>query len=160
MSGVIDAAPPEEAEEVVAFARKLGFTPRVLLVYDQQGKLKPEEVKAFQRIVDTLPKSWMDFSSNRKRLVHDGVAAFKCRAGSRYPYIDEFGNVNWCSQTRAAWWNPLLDYTTDDLREQFNTYKTCNETCTLGYSRSTSQLDNWRAHAAPTSTSERTLLPV
>ena len=60
----------------MSFARELGFTPRVLLVHDRQGqlKLKPDEVKAFERIVDTLPKSWMDFSSYRKRLVHDGSA--------------------------------------------------------------------------------------
>ncbi len=113
VSGVIGAAPPNEAEEVVAFARELGFTPRVLLVHDEKGqlKLKPEEVKAFQRIVDTLPKNWMDFSSYRKRLVRDGSAPFKCRAGSRYLYIDEFGNVNWCSQTRTVWSKPLADYT-------------------------------------------------
>jgi MoaA/NifB/PqqE/SkfB family radical SAM enzyme len=162
VSGVIGAAPAEEAEEVVSFARGLGFTPRVLLVHDQQGqlKLKPEEVKAFERIVDTLPKSWMDFSSYRKRLVHEGSAPFKCRAGSRYLYIDEFGNVNWCSQTRTVWSKPLMNYTQEDLREQFYTYKACNEGCTLGCARSASQLDNWRVQAAPAATNAETVLPV
>ena len=151
VSAVIGAAPPNEAEEVVAFARNLAFTPRVLLVHDEEGqlKLKPEEVKAFQRIVETLPKSWMDFSSYRKRLVRDGAAPFKCRAGSRYLYIDEFGNVSWCSQTRALWSKPLTSYTGEDLREQFHTYKACHATCTLGCARSASQLDNWRQQAAP-----------
>lgn len=132
VSGVIGAAPPNEAEEVVAFARKLGFTPRVLLVHDEEGqlKLKPEEVRAFQRIVETLPKSWMDFSSYRKRLLRDGAAPFKCRAGSRYLYIDEFGNVNWCSQTRSVWSKPLTNYTRADLRAQFYIHKPCHETCT------------------------------
>ena len=37
VSGVIGAAPPNEAEEVVAYARELGFTPRVLLVHDDNG---------------------------------------------------------------------------------------------------------------------------
>ena len=154
VSGVIGAAPPAEAEEVVAFAKELGFTPRVLLVHDGNGQLKlqPEEVQAFRRIVDTLPKSWMDFSSYRKRLVRKGTAPFKCRAGSRYLYIDEFGNVNWCSQTRTVWSKPLMSYTSDDLREQFYRYKPCNETCTLGCARSSSQLDNWRGQEslAPT----------
>jgi MoaA/NifB/PqqE/SkfB family radical SAM enzyme len=162
VSGVIGAAPAEEAEEVVLFARELGFTPRVLLVHDRQGqlKLKSEEVKAFERIVDTLPKSWMDFSRYRKRLVHDGSSPFKCRAGSRYLYIDEFGKVNWCSQTRTVWSKPLLEYTPEDLREQFYTYKSCNETCTLGCARSASQLDNWRAEAVPAATKAETVLPV
>jgi MoaA/NifB/PqqE/SkfB family radical SAM enzyme len=150
VSGVIGAAPPDEAEEVIAFARSLGFTPRVLLVHDGNGQLKlhPDEVKAFQGIVETLPKSWVDFSSYRKRLVRDGTAPFKCRAGSRYLYIDEFGNVNWCSQTRTIWSKPLTSYTQADLREQFHTYKACNETCTLGCARSASQLDNWRPQAS------------
>jgi MoaA/NifB/PqqE/SkfB family radical SAM enzyme len=149
VSGVIGAAPPNEAEEVVAFARELGFTPRVLLVHDRQGRLnlKPEEVQAFQRIVERLPKSWMDFSGYRKRLVRDGAAPFKCRAGSRYLYIDEFGNVNWCSQTRNLWSKPLTNYTRADLRAQFYTHKPCHETCTLGCARSASQLDNWRRQA-------------
>jgi hypothetical protein len=90
----------------------------------------------------------MDFSSYRKRLVRDGVSPFKCRSGSRYLYIDEFGRVNWCAQTRAVWSKPLMDYTTADLREQFHSYKSCHATCTIGCSRSASQLDNWRAQAA------------
>jgi len=147
VSGVIGACPPEEAEEVVAFAAQMGFTPRVLLVHDNEGQLKlgPDEVKAFDKIVKTLPKSWMDFSNYRKRLVRNGSAPFKCRAGSRYLYVDEFGKVNWCSQTRSVWSKALADYTLDDLREQFFKYKSCNATCTLGCARSASQLDNWRS---------------
>jgi hypothetical protein len=122
--------------------------------------LKPDEVKAFQRIVDTLPKNWMDFSSYRKRLVRDGSAPFKCRAGSRYLYIDEFGNVNWCSQTRTVWSKALANYTREDLREQFSTYKSCNKTCTLGCARSASHLDKWRGQARPIATAAPTAFPV
>lgn len=147
VSGVIGACPPEEAEEVVAFASEMGFTPRVLLVHDHNGQLKlsERELQVYERIVKKLPKSWMDFSSYRKRLVRDGVSPFKCRSGSRYLYVDEFGRVNWCAQTRNVWSKPLLTYTRDDLREQFHTYKSCNPTCTIGCSRSASQLDGWRA---------------
>ncbi len=149
VSGVIGACPPEEAEEVVAYAKEMGFTPRVLLVHDHNGQLKlsERELQVYERIVKELPKSWMDFSSYRKRLVRDGVAPFKCRSGSRYLYVDEFGRVNWCAQTREVWSKPLLAYTLDDLREQFYTYKSCNPTCTIGCSRSSSQLDGWRAQA-------------
>ncbi len=149
VSGVIGACPPEEAEEVVAFATEMGFTPRVLLVHDKHGQLKlnERELQVYERIVKKIPKSWMDFSGYRKRLVRDGVAPFKCRAGSRYLYIDEFGRVNWCSQTRKVWSKPLLQYTLADLREQFHTPKSCNPTCTLGCARSASQIDGWRAQA-------------
>jgi len=147
VSAVIGASPPQEAEEVVAFAAKMGFTPRVLLVHDNEGQLKlgPDEVKVFEKIVKTLPKSRVDFSNYRKRLVRNGFAPFKCRAGSRYLYVDEFGKVNWCSQTRNVWSKPLMDYALDDLREQFFKHKSCNPTCTIGCARSCSQLDNWRS---------------
>ena len=147
VSGVIGAAPPEEAEEVVTFARKMGFTPRVLLIHDSNGQLELNrtEVQVFERIVKKIPKTWKEFSDYRNRLVRDGSAPFKCRAGSRYLYIDEFGKVNWCSQTRNVWSKNLLDYTAADLREQFHRYKPCHATCTLGCARSASQLDNWRS---------------
>jgi len=146
VSGVLGACPPEEAEEVLRFAREMGFTPRVLLIHDNTGRLKlsNEEVKTFEKIVGQTPKTWMDFSSYRRQLVREGSAPFKCRAGSRYLYIDEFGKVNWCSQTRNVWSKDLMDYTAADLKEQFLRYKPCHATCTLGCARSASQVDNWR----------------
>ena len=153
VSGVIGAAPPAEVEEVIAFASKMGFTPRVLLIHDSNGQLKlsREEVSLFERIVKKIPKTWKEFSDYRDRLVRKGIAPFKCRAGSRYLYIDEFGKVNWCSQTRTAWSKDLMEYTPTDLREQFYRYKSCHATCTIGCARASSQLDNWRPQALPES---------
>jgi hypothetical protein len=37
-----------------------------------------------------------------------------------------------------------MDYTPNDLREQFYGYKPCHATCTLNCSRSNSYFDNWR----------------
>src|SRR5262249_18621 len=147
VSGVLGACPPEEAEKVLSFARQLGFTPRVLLLHDDNGQLKHThgEVKMFEKIVREVPKTLVDFSNYRKRLVRHGSAPFKCRAGSRYLYVDEYGKVSWCSQTRNVWSKSLIDYTSTDLRDQFYQYKPCHATCTLGCARSTSQVDNWRA---------------
>jgi MoaA/NifB/PqqE/SkfB family radical SAM enzyme len=147
VSGVLGACPPHETEEVLFFARQMGFIRRVLLLHDSSGRMKSSngEAKTFEKIVRQLPKTVVDFSNYRKRLVGDGSAPFKCRAGSRYLYIDEYGKVNWCSQTRDVWSKDLMDYTCDDLREQFYQYKPCHATCTLGCARSTSQLDHWRA---------------
>src|SRR5205814_6914703 len=60
ISSVIGASPPEEAEEVVSFALKMGFSSRVLLVHDSHGqiKLNAKEIKTFQKIVDMLPRRW------------------------------------------------------------------------------------------------------
>src|SRR5262249_37468146 len=131
----------------LAFAKQMGFIPRVLLLHDSNGQLKPSngEVKTFEKIVRQLPKTVVDFSNYRRRLVREGSAPFKCRAGSRYLYIDEYGNVNWCSQTRTVWSKSLMDYTTSDLREQVYRYKAFHVTCTLGCARSASHLANWRS---------------
>jgi MoaA/NifB/PqqE/SkfB family radical SAM enzyme len=147
VSGVLGAAPPKEAEEVVSYAARMGFTPRVLLVHGPDGQLKlsREEVDAFERIVSRLPKTWKEFSNYRRRLVQQGTSPFKCRAGSRYLYIDEYGKVNWCSQTRNIWSKDLMSYTAADLREQFYQYKSCHAQCTVGCARAASQLDNWRS---------------
>ena len=146
VSSVIGACPPEEAEEVVSFALKMGFAARVLLVHDEHGqvKLNSEELRSFRNVVGMLPKRWREPSDYRERLIRQGSAPFKCRAGSRYLYIDEYGKVNWCSQTRTVWSKPLMGYTLKDLREQFYKYKSCHATCTLNCARSQSYFDNWR----------------
>jgi len=146
VSSVIGACPPEEAEEVVSFALKMGFAARVLLVHDEHGqvKLNSEELRSFRNVVGMLPRRWREPSDYRERLIRQGSAPFKCRAGSRYLYIDEYGMVNWCSQTRRVWSKPLMGYTRNDLREQFYKYKSCHATCTLNCARSQSYFDNWR----------------
>jgi len=85
-----------------------------------------------------------DADGYRERLIRDGRAPYKCRSGSRYLYVDEFGDVHWCSQTREAFSKALLDYDAPDLKRQFHTPKACHETCTLGCSRTASAYDGWR----------------
>lgn len=74
-----------------------------------------------------------------------GSAPFKCRAGSRDLYVDELGDTHWCSQTRGVFRKPLLEYTGDDLRDQFYTKKTCAPACTIGCVRTQSAYDEGRA---------------
>ncbi len=69
VSGVLGACPPHEAEEVLSFARQMGFIPRVLLLHDSNGQLKPShgEVKTFEKIWcsqtrSVWSKSLMDYT--------------------------------------------------------------------------------------------------
>jgi MoaA/NifB/PqqE/SkfB family radical SAM enzyme len=146
LNAVIGSAPPQEAIEVVEFARARGFRPRVLLIHDKSGrvKLSPEELAAYQQVKKILGENGKDGGDYRERLIHEGAAPFRCRAGSRYLYVDEFGSVRWCSQTRDHFSKPLLDYTLDDLRGQFHTPKSCNPGCSIGCSRTASAFDAWR----------------
>jgi MoaA/NifB/PqqE/SkfB family radical SAM enzyme len=81
----------------------------------------------------------------RERILQTGKAPFKCRAGSRYLYVDEFGDISWCSQTRGVFKKSLNEYLQSDLKTQFYTKKTCADSCTIGCVRTQSAYDEWRA---------------
>ncbi|MBI4366550.1 MAG: radical SAM protein [Deltaproteobacteria bacterium] len=151
VSGVIGACPPDETYEVIDCAKRMGFRPRVLLIHDADGqvKLTEEELKVYYRIQRLIGRHPFELSDYRHRIITTGSAPFKCRAGSRYLYVDENGIVTWCSQTRDAFRKPLMEYTFADLRKQFYTYKSCHTRCTLGCVRSSSAVDGWRKQQAP-----------
>lgn len=151
VSGVIGACPPQESFEVIQFAREMGFRPRVLLIHgpDGQVKLNEEELAAYTAIKKLIPKNVYEISDYRDQIIREGSAPYKCRAGSRYLYVDEEGIVTWCSQTRDAFRKDLMAYTEADLKEQFYTYKSCHSQCTLGCVRSSSAYDNWRSQNSP-----------
>jgi MoaA/NifB/PqqE/SkfB family radical SAM enzyme len=146
MSGVIGSAPPAEALHVIDFAKERGFTPRILLVHDSHGrvKLSAEEIATYREVKRRLGRSGNEAGDYRGRLIATGEAPFKCRAGSRYLYVDELGDVNWCAQTRGVFTKSLRDYGLDDLRAQFEIRKDCNTGCTIGCARSASAYDEWR----------------
>lgn len=150
VSGVVGACPAEESFEVIQFAKEHGFRPRVLLIHDHDGQIKltPEQMEVYKKIKKMIPRNIYEMSDYRDRMIHTGSAPYKCRAGSRYLYVDEFGKVNWCSQTRDIFSKDLMEYTEEDLKEQFYSYKSCQDKCTLGCVRSSSAYDNWRSQKA------------
>lgn len=94
-------------------------------------------------------KRFAGIADYRDTLMTDGAAPFKCRAGSRYLYVDEHGMVRWCSQTRDRWGVALEDYSFAELRRQFATKKDCNAACTVGCVRNCSAPDQWRSQPLP-----------
>ena len=146
VSGVVGSCPPEESFEVIEYAKSMGFQPRVLLIHgpDGQVKLSSGELAVYERIKKLIKKHVYDPSDYKDRIIEEGSAPFKCRAGSRYLYVDENGIVNWCSQTRKFFAKPLMEYSHQDLREQFYSFKSCQDRCTLGCVRNSSYFDQWR----------------
>jgi len=151
VSGVIGSCPPQETFEVIQYAKENGFKPRVLIIHGEDGqvKLNAEELAIFERIKKMIPKSFPEFTDYRYEMIQKGSAPFKCRAGSRYLYFDEEGIVSWCSQTRDAFRKDLMEYSPEDLRREFYTYKSCQDKCTLGCVRASSSVDNWRRQDTP-----------
>jgi hypothetical protein len=74
-----------------------------------------------------------------------GNSPFKCRAGGRYLYVDEFGLVSYCSQRRGAPGIDLLEYTSEDCERAFYQPKGCEARCTIGCARRASSFDEWRS---------------
>ncbi|MEZ4266596.1 MAG: radical SAM protein [Myxococcota bacterium] len=146
LSGVIGSAPSDEVLEVIDFAKEHGFKPRVLLIHGEDGQLllTEEQLALYGRVRVAMGQRFRDSGDYRTRLAETGEAPFKCRAGSRYLYIDEFGVVRWCSQQIPAFGIPLADYTPEDLRRQFHTPKGCSSKCTVGCVRTDSAPDQWR----------------
>jgi MoaA/NifB/PqqE/SkfB family radical SAM enzyme len=146
MSAVLGAANPEEVLTVVRQAKEFGFRPRVLVLHDGTGKVRltPGEQAVFEEVRRELGQKFKEAGDYRDRLLSQGSAPFKCRAGARYLYVDEFGDIAWCSQTRGVYKKPLLEYTPQDLREQFYTKKDCADSCTIGCVRTQSAYDEWR----------------
>jgi MoaA/NifB/PqqE/SkfB family radical SAM enzyme len=163
LSAVLGAAPSGEVLEVIDYARTSGFRPRVLLLHDGGGKLKltSEQIAEFHTVKAALARHrFREARDYRTRLFDEGSAPFKCRAGSRYLYIDEFGDVHWCSQTRSAFSLPLEQYGLDELKQQFDTVKTCAPHCTVGCVRTQSAYDEWRAQSREHPEPAKTRLPV
>lgn len=149
VSAVIGSAPPTEALEVVRFARDEGLTPRIVLLHDGSGRLhlSEEERAAYREVKRMLGSVGRESFDYRQRLLDEGAAPFRCRSGARYLYVDEHGQVHWCSQTMPLFTKELMTYSLDDLKQQFYAPKPCSAGCTVGCARTASSYEQWRSQA-------------
>jgi MoaA/NifB/PqqE/SkfB family radical SAM enzyme len=69
---------------------------------------------------------------------------WKCRAGSRYLYVDEFGMVQYCSMQRGRLNIPLERYSWNDVRRCGRMQKGCERGCANDCVFRASQIDNNR----------------
>src|ERR1700734_4079343 len=104
-----------------------------------------EELAAYDEAKRRIGDRANEAFGYRGKMIESGEAPFKCRSGARYLYVDEFGSVHWCYQTRGEFSKDLLAYSYADLREQFDAPKACNTHCTIGCARTASATDEWRA---------------
>jgi MoaA/NifB/PqqE/SkfB family radical SAM enzyme len=152
LSGVIGTCPPEETVQIIEFAQKHRFTPRVLLIHDDHGQLKltPEELANYHEAQRRLRVIFSESHGYREKLVAGEKAPFKCRAGARYLYVDEHGLAHWCSQQAHRFGKPIIDYSLEDLKHEFYHSKGgCEDLCTIGCARTCSAFDEFRAIEAP-----------
>lgn len=123
----------------------LGCTVSVGLLHDGNGQAAIEG-EDFQEIWANHFKKFAGYGDIDTQyglsLLQGDRPQWKCRAGSRFLYVDEFGKVRYCSSQRGRWGKPITELTEADLREQHQLNKGCESGCSLLCVYRASQLDN------------------
>jgi MoaA/NifB/PqqE/SkfB family radical SAM enzyme len=138
---------PEDALVVSKRARELNLYSTLGIIHDGRGQLKAlseRESKIYhQHRVDSR-KSWTRWYNFQDNIAKGKPNDWSCRAGSRYLYICEDGLVHYCSQQRGYPGIPLLEYTKEHIRREFDTKKYCAPYCTVACVHVIASFDNWR----------------
>ena len=142
----------ERTQDVVTVAEtaaKYGLQHSVGVLHDHTGLLKPlsaVQMGAYKEVTRISPSivHGLNYWLFQKNLMHGRANDWKCRAGARYLYVTEDGKVHWCSQQRGYPGIALLDYTSDDIRREYHTEKSCSPTCTLSCVHQMSMFDRHR----------------
>jgi MoaA/NifB/PqqE/SkfB family radical SAM enzyme len=164
INAVLGSSPPQQTRDLIDEIRSLGFYMTVGLLHDQQGQIDPgligdilpefhEEMRALcnKSFFHQFGEGW------EQKMLQGGTAPWRCRAGARYLYIDEFGKVAYCSQRRAEPGISLLEYTRDDLKREYDSPKGCEDSCTIACVRRASSLDEWRPQRGPVASAKVSL---
>ncbi len=151
INAVLGSSTLDQTRQVVTAVRDAGFFMTVGLMHDADGQIQPgllrEQLTAAYRELQQTSRKTMFHRAGEGweyDMLQDGSSPFKCRAGGRYLYVDEFGLVSYCSQRRGTPGIDLLDYTPDDVERGFYEPKGCEARCTIGCARRASAFDQWR----------------
>ena len=138
---------PEDAYVIALRAHELGLSSTVGIIHDGSGQLRAlgeVERDVFHRIRNLSKTSYARLNQFQDAIADGLPNDWKCRAGARYVYVCEDGLVHYCSQQRGYPGIPIAEYTTADLRREYNTKKGCAPNCTVSCVHQTSMMDNWR----------------
>ena len=144
---------PNDAMVIGKRALELGFESTIGIIHDGDGQLKPlneDEARVYFEMNNRRKPNYSRFDYFQEAIAKGEPNDWRCRAGSRYLYICEDGLVHYCSQQRGYPGVPLAEYTTEDVKREFLTAKSCAPNCTIGCVHRISHIDHWRG--AQTST--------
>jgi MoaA/NifB/PqqE/SkfB family radical SAM enzyme len=144
-----DIKKPEDAYQIAARARQLGFNSTVGILHEGGGQLRPlspEQAGVYDRILG-LPDKLFSFAhhdSFQSNIARGLPTKWHCPAGGRFLYICEDGLVHYCSQQRGYPAIPLERYTQEDLLREGSKPKGCAPFCTISCVHQTAMLDEFR----------------
>jgi MoaA/NifB/PqqE/SkfB family radical SAM enzyme len=141
-------ANPEDALTISKRALGLGFSSTIGIIHDGSGQLKPlgeRERLVWDEVRRLTRRSYSRFNGFQEAIANGLPNDWRCRAGSRYLYVDENGIVSYCSQQRGYPGIPVAEYTTAMVQHEFLTEKSCAPNCTISCVHQVSYIDHWRA---------------
>lgn len=125
--------------------QRFGFFVSVNLIHNDRGTIEvagPDYLELWEHHFQKgAPFSFLEYEYG-KQLLNGQQPRWKCRAGARFLYVDEFGNTQFCSAQRGRLDKPIVDYTQEDLRQHASTYKGCEQGCSIFCVYRNSQFDN------------------
>src|SRR5476649_2833648 len=141
-------ANPEDALTISKRALALGFSSTIGIIHDGSGQLKPlgeKERGIWDKVRKLTRRNYSRFNHFQEAIANGQPNNWRCRAGSRYLYLDENGIVSYCSQQRGYPGIPVAEYTTAIFKREFPTEKSCAPNCTISCVHQVSYIDHWRA---------------
>ncbi|MFQ5814425.1 MAG: radical SAM protein [Anaerolineae bacterium] len=145
VTAVLCESSKDQFGELMNEIRALGLRMSISLIHDERGHISisgQPYLDLWQKFYqDSLSFSYIDHSYGTK-LLKGERPAWKCRAGARYLYVDEFGKVQLCATQLGRLDKPVEEYTQEDVRVQSETYKGCESGCTMLCSYRCSAIDN------------------
>ena len=143
---------PQDALTIGKRALGLGFSSTIGIIHDGSGQLQPlndEERGVYNEMKAMEKSSFTRINGFQDNIAQGRPNQWRCRAGARYLYICEDGLVHYCSQQRGYPGVPLETYTTEDIRREYLSEKSCAPNCTVSCVHQVSVFDSWRAPQFP-----------
>ncbi len=135
----------DDFKETIRELGAAGFRLSIDLLHNSRGGIAiggDEYVRLWQHYyAEAVPFSYIEEGYGTELLQGRGPK-WHCRAGSRFLYVDEFGNVQFCSAQRGRLGKPVLEYTRKDLQEHARTLKGCESGCSMLCHYRDSSIDN------------------
>lgn len=138
-----------EFEDAICELEDLGFPVTIDLLHNGHGTVAiqgADYADLWKRYyVDRTAHAVLD-QDYGAQLLEGNRPQWHCRAGHRFIYVDEFGNVQFCSAQRGRLNKPVVEYTKRDLQTHGRSYKGCESGCALLCVYRDSVIDNRPMH--------------
>lgn len=145
VTAVLCESSRDDFRELTREVQDMGFRMSVNLIHNSKGYIAingQPYVDLYEDFYDRgKPFTFIDYEYG-KQLLNGETPDWVCKAGARYLYVDEHGNVQLCASQLGRFEKPVLEYTQADLDEQAKTPKGCEEGCSVGCAFRCSLVDN------------------